>query len=259
MTRSRSVSLLLGAALAGTGLATTQAATLTTGSAVFDFDKASWSTLAGGSTAPGFELLLLDEVFDEAAAASRTASQIVGDEVQANPSYTGNVFAMNGAVVTNLTGRTAQPTNFSFAPGNLIGHSGVIGLGGVTRWDVNALVGGGNVLAGDFTLAYDANRLLVGGSGWALTNHIAPAAVVFDLTNVTANASGGTLTISGDLSLSYEVANFLLTSPGDQGKDMGNFTFTASYVPEASTATLLGLAFGGGILRRRRMFGRCRC
>jgi len=228
------------------------AATLSSGSATIDYHKAAWDTLAGGASVPGFEALVLDEFFDQTAANARTSAQILADEVQASPAYGGQVYAMNGITVTNLAGRTAQPTTIDFNPASLTTHTGVIGLGGVTRWDVNALLGGGNVLAGDFTLRYDASRLLAGGSGWALTNNISPAAVVFDLANVTASAGAGTLTISGDLGLSFEVANFLLGSPGDQGKDMGNFTFTGSYVPEPSSALLLAGILGGSLGRRNR-------
>ncbi len=251
-TSSRGVRLLALTLAAGASLSSARGATLVTGSAVIDFDSTSWSSLAGGAAVPGFEALVLDEVFDQAEATARTAAQILSDEVEASPSYTGHVFAMNGTTVTNLAGRTAQPTTFGFDPGALTGHTGAIGLGGVTRWAINPALGGGSVVAGDFTLAYDATRSLVGGSGWAITNNILPASVVFDLSNVTTSASGGTLTISGDLSLSYEVANFLLSTPANQGLDMGDFTFTGTFVPEPSSAALVGLAVAGGVARRRR-------
>jgi hypothetical protein len=98
---------------------------------------------------------------------------------------------------------------------------------------------------GDFTLRYDAARVAVGGSGWHLVGNIAPAGTLFDLVNVSTSTAGNSLSISGDLVVSFEVANFLLATPGDQGKDVGDFRFTAtSTVPEPSTVALLML---GGV------------
>lgn len=236
----------------GLTLGTASAATLSTGSATFDYDPAAWATVAGGANAPGFQALVLDEYFDAAAAAARTGAQIQSDEIVLNPATTGLISTMNGATVTNLAGRTAQPTTFAFEPGALTSHTGVIGLGGVTRWEVNALIGGGKVLSGDYTLAYDVSRQLAGGSGWALTNNILPALVVFDLTGVTATGTASSLTISGSLALSPEVATLLLQTPANAGKDMGDFSFSATVVPEPSGALLGGLALVCGILRRRR-------
>lgn len=215
---------------------------LVSGSATINYSKAAWDSLAGGNSTPGFEALILDEAFDQAAANARTSAQILGDEVQASPSYTGLTYALNGASVNNLSGRTTQPTTFGFTPGNLTGHTGAIGLGGITRWDVNPLLGGGQVLFGDFTLKYDAARVggLIDGSGWHLVGNIAPAGVVFDLKNVSTSDSGNALSISGDLTISYEVANFLLATPSDQGKNMGSFALSAvTAVPEPTTTMLL--------------------
>lgn len=214
----------------------TRASSLVSGSGTFNFDPAAWASVAGGANLAGFEALKLDEVFDQSAASARTGAQILSDEIVANPSTSGIVFGMNGPSVNNLALRYSKPTDFSFDPGNLTGHTGVIGLGGVTRWSVNPLLGGGELLFGDFTLSYDASREQVGGTGWNLKANIAPAGVAFDLFNVNAAVVGNTLTISGDLGLSFEVANFLFVTPSDQGKDMGDFTFVGSAVPEPGTS-----------------------
>ncbi|MBN9692367.1 MAG: PEP-CTERM sorting domain-containing protein [Verrucomicrobia bacterium] len=230
---------------------------LVTGQATIDFHQAAWDSLAGGASVPGFEALTLDETFDQAGAASRTGAQILADEVQASPSYTGLTYALNGAQVSNLAGRTAKPTTFQFSPDNLTSHTGVIGLGGISRWTVNPLLGGGKLVFGDFTLAYDATRLLVGGSGWHLVGNIAPAGTLFDLVNVTTGTAGNTLTISGDMVVSFEVANFLLGTPADQGKDVGNFQFAGvTAVPEPSVWALFGLGVMGVFLGGHRL--RCR-
>ncbi len=225
------------------------------GSANFDLDPAAWASVAGGAPAPGFEALTLDEVFDSAAAAARTGGQILSDELVSSPAYTGILFGLNPASVSNLAGRNTRPTDFAFNPGDLTAHTGVIGLGGVTRWAVNPLLGGGSLLFGDFTLSYDVSRQLVGGTGWNLRGNIAPSAVAFDLQNVAANLNGNQLTITGDLGLSYEVANFLFANPADQGRDMGDFTFTAvTSVPEPAAYAWVTVAGCGlfTLIRRRR-------
>lgn len=228
------------------------AVTLLSGGATIDYDAAAWASLAGGANVPGYEALILDEFFDKAGVTSRNGSQVLGDEVQANPSYTGLYHEMNGSVVSNLAGRTNQATTFAYEVGDPTAHTGVIGLGGITRWDVNPLLGGGQLGFGDFTLFYDAARLLVGGSGWALKVNIAPSAVAFDLQNVTLNATSSEFSISGDLAVSWEYANYLLVTPSDQGKDVGNFSFTASAVPEPGRTTLLLAGLLASFLRRRR-------
>ncbi len=230
------------------------ASTLLSGGATIDYDAAAWATLAGGFNVSGFEALVLNEYFDQAGVTSRTGTQLLTDEVVANPSTVGLYHALNGSSVTNLAGRTNQPTTFSYDPGSLAGHTGVIGLGGVARWDVNPLLGGGILGFGDYTLQYDASRLLAGVSGWSLRVYLAGGggATAFDLQNVVTNATDTSLSISGDLGVSYEMANFYLGTPGDQGKDVGNFSFTAAAIPEPASPLLCGLAAFGIICRRQR-------
>jgi hypothetical protein len=84
---------------------------------------------------------------------------------------------------------------------------------------------------------------LVGGSGWYLKGNIAPAAALFDLTNVSLTESAEGFTLSGDLGVTFEVANFLLTTPADTLRNVGTFTFTGVVtVPEPSTVALLSMA-----------------
>jgi hypothetical protein len=230
------------AALAAVGvLSSANAETLASGSATIDYDQTAWESLASGyGPTP---VLTLSAFFDQTQADARTGSQLLSDPAPAT-NYTGEVYAMYGSSMANLSGRYGQPTTFTFTPGQLTLASGVIGLGGVTRF---AVYGGafGNLLFGDFTLQYDVSRQLVGGSGWYLKGNIPPAAAAFDLLNVNISESPGSFTISGDLGVSYEVANFLFGTPADTLKDVGNFTFTGiTAVPEPTTVALVagGLA-----------------
>ncbi len=228
------------------------AAALVSGSATIDYDKAAWDQLAAdlGAAPP---VLTLDEFFDQAAANARNYNQVLHDEVQANPAYTGQVYTMNGPTVTNLLGRTTQPTTFNYTPGNPQGHTGAIGLGGIARFAVSAAAGGGKLLYGDFTLLYDAGRIDLGGTGWYLKGNIAPSAAAFDILNVVVTETANTLTISGDLGVTYELANLLYSTPADAGRDVGNFTFTAQVtVPEPAVGSTAILAALGLCARRRR-------
>lgn len=250
---SRQVSIgicLLGAVLTPA----VHADVLVSGSATVDYHKAAWDSLAGGSSVSGFEALTLDEVFDQSAANSFTGTQLTSIEQQANPSYSGLVYAMNGSAVENLAGRYSKPTDFSFEAGSLTPVTGAIGLGGVSRWTVNPLLGGGKLLFGDFTLRYDAARVALGGSGWHLVGNIPPVGVLFDLVNVATSWGPNSISISGDLTVSYEVANFLFATPANQGVDVGDFRFTGTTaVPEPSTVALLSVAgfLTWGAIRRR--------
>lgn len=227
---------------------------LVSGSATIDYHKAAWDSLAGGSSVSGFEALTLDEVFDQAAAGSLTGSELSSVEQQASPSYSGLTYAMNGSTVNNLAGRYSKATDFAFDAGSLTPVTGSIGLGGVSRWAVNPLLGGGKLLFGDFTLKYDSARIALGGSGWHLAGNIPPAGVLFDLVNVGTTLGQNSFSISGDLTVSYEVANFLLATPANQGVDVGDFHFSATTaVPEPSALALmsLGALVTWGAFRRR--------
>lgn len=227
--------------------------TLVSGGATIDYDAAAWASLAGGANVPGFEALVMDEFFNQAGVTSRTGTQILNDEVVANPATTGLYHAMNGSTVTNLADRNNQATTFAYEVGNPTGHTGVIGLGGITRWDVNPLLGGGQLGFGDYTLSYDPTRVLVGGTGWALRVNMIGGGVAFDLKNVTVNATASAFDISGDLTVSYEMANFYLATPSNQGNDVGNFSFSAlAMAPEPTRMSLLMIGLVGAFFRRRR-------
>jgi len=199
---------------------------LLNGSATINFDQNAWNNLASGyGPTP---VLTLSAFFNQTQANALTYDQTLTN-VQVGASYTNQVYAMNGPTVTNLAGRTTQPTTFVYYPGHLTNHTGSIGLGGIARFDV---YGGayGELLYGDYTLQFDTNRIALGGSGWYLKGNIPPAAAAFDLLNVTTLETNNTLTISGDLGVSFEVANFLYATPGDTLAIVGNLTFTGQTV-----------------------------
>ena len=180
------------AALAGL---TTLAGTLSSGSAILNYSQSGVEALGSGlGPAP---VLTLSTYFNQSESASRTAAQL-GTDLIPGSTYTGQIYGMNGTSVVNLDGRTAQPTTFSYSAGDLAGHTGVIGLGGVARFDVFGGIGG-SLLMGDLTLQYDINRTLVGGSGWFLKGNIPPAAALFDLTSVSIAESPAGFTLSGDM------------------------------------------------------------
>jgi hypothetical protein len=248
------IPLIISTAFAAFTIHAGAASSLISGGATIDYDAAAWATLAGGLNVSGFEALVLNEYFDQAGVTARTGTELLTDEIVANPSTIGLYHALNGPSVTNLAGRTNQPTDFAYNPGSLTSHTGTIGLGGVSRWDVNPLLGGGVLGFGDFTLQYDPSRLLAGGSGWSLRVYLAGGggATAFDLQNVVTNATGTSLAISGDLGVSYEMANFYLLTPGDQGKDVGDFSFTAVAIPEPASPLLCSVAALVCLYRRQR-------
>lgn len=188
---------------------------------MIDYDVTAWNVLAADTGQPQ-PVLTLDAFFTQAEASTATYDNLLGAP-KPGASYLGQTYALNGAAVTNLPQRTTQPTTFAWVPGNLTGHTGVIGFGGVSRFVVS---GGGVLLYGDFTLAYSAARIARGGSGWFLKGNIPPAAAAFDLLQpvVTETATG--FSLSGDLGVSFEVANFLYATPADTLRVVGRFQFT---------------------------------
>ena len=203
-----------------------RADTLTSGSATINFYQSAWNALASAYGSP--PVLTLSAFINQAQANALTAAQVLTN-IPGAPSYTNQVYAMNGATVTNLAGRTAQPTTFFFTPSQLTQHTGTIGLGGIARFDVLGGLGG-SLLYGDYTLQYDSSRIALGGSGWYLKGNIPPAGAVFDLVNATVVETNNTLTITGSLAVTYEVAHFLYNTPSDWLAVVGDFSFTGQAV-----------------------------
>jgi hypothetical protein len=202
------------------------AALLTQGVAVIDYDATAWASLAADTGYP-MPALSLAAFLDQAQASSLTYPEVLAAS-QPHPNYLGQRYVMNGPTLTNLAGRTAQPSSFDYHPDVPSQSTGVIGLGGITRFAVS---GGGSLLFGDFTFGFDPTRVSRGGSGWFLKGNIPPAAVAFDLLDVQIQNTSSSLEVSANLGVSFEVANFLLATPSDTLRVVGHFHFAGSSHP----------------------------
>jgi hypothetical protein len=195
-------------------------------------------------------------------AATLTAPQIQSGTVPVPPGSpstpTNLLHPVNGAVVTDPTGRNRQASTLDYDPSNVLGswtastNSGAvtsggeqIGFDGVT---MNAYALGGNFLWGDFALRRDPTR---GGDGLVLVNNYGFGFNAFDLGVSSLAADASALTITGTLLLSPEWAG---TFGGTAGANVGSFSMVAT-VPEPGTMTLAGLGAASGVsrwlLRRR--------
>jgi hypothetical protein len=220
------------------------AARIFAGKAVINYNQTAWNSLASGyGPTP---VLTLSAFFNQAQANALTQSQILTNE-PADDSYTNEIYAMNGASVTNLPDRNTQPTTFIYQRGNLTNEIGGIGLGGVARFAVFGGAGG-SLLYGDYTLQYDPSRITEGGTGWYLEENISgtPPEPAFDLLNVTVGETTNAFTISGELGVSEEYAAFYNT-PGDGLAEVGTFSFTGDTAP-LTTPVISQLTAAGGHL-----------
>jgi len=216
---------------------------LVAGAAKINYSQSAWESLASGFATP--PVLTLSAFFNQTQANGLPQSNLLHD-AQIAYSYSNEVYAMNGSTVTNLSSRYTQPTTFLYPQGAATNHVGVIGLGGVTRMAVLGGIGG-NLLFGDYTLYYDNSRIAFGGTGWCLYGNIPPAATVFDLLNVNITETSKSLTISGDLGVSYELANFLFATPANTLANVGTFSFSGYTVP-LTTPMVSSVALTGSSL-----------
>lgn len=211
-----------------------EGASLSIGSARIDFDREAWDAVAAGTGLPA-PILVLEAFFDQSLAETLTYAELLYS-TGLTTRYTNQIYLMNGPVVINQPQRTAQATTFTFEPGALPVHTGVIGLAGITRFKVAS---GGVLLFGDYTLQYDASRALRGPSGWYLRGNIPPAAPAFDLWETSMVETASTWQLSGRLGIGFEVANLLFATPGDAGRIVGQFEFTATFQPNSKPAPIV--------------------
>ena len=194
------------------------AASFSEGFAVVDWDRNAWDALAGTSVWRGPVLTL--NAFDQDAVSVRNYSQILRDP-PSNAIYTGQVYGMNGPVVSNLEGRTSQPTTFylrTWKPRTTRRHRacGHFPLRGQRRWVTPF---------GDHT-PVRRRPPGAGGSGWYLKGNI-PRGSRLDLRQVHIQENGDVFQLDADLAVTFEIANFLYATPSDALRDVGDFHFTA--------------------------------
>ncbi|MCS6897414.1 MAG: hypothetical protein NZM29_05520 [Nitrospira sp.] len=232
-------------------------ASVTSGTFTMNLDRNALAQLAlnPSGTPP---TLYLEEFWNAAASAFLTPSQLntpgVADLVPGvgEISATNLVYEVTDATVLSPPGRAIQATNFTYEPANVTGTAaGQVGLGGVMRFMGNFP---GVLVTGDYALRYDPTRVgnLAGGSGWFLLNNYGFPIPAWDLTDVIITSDASTLSLTGTLKWSPEVAAAFFT-PADIGQPMGTFTFVAP-VPLPAAAWLFGSGVVfclAGITRRR--------
>lgn len=216
------------------------AASIQAGSIAIDYDP------------DAFVFLTTINSFNQAASNSSTDAQILAD-AGTTTAWSNLGFGINPTTpLSDPSGRSLQETTFTYDPANLTGTaSGQIGIGGVSRWWGEGV---GNFVLGDFALTYNASLKTGVYSGWALTNNFSFPALAFQIANASTSAiSADGFTLSGDLWVKSgdPLDLYFSFSAGDYG----NFSMTASTVPEPSTYALLALAaVAVGLQMRKRFF-----
>ena len=208
------------------------------GSLSLDLDSSIFSAL----------LLTTNDHFGATSSNSMTLATIADTATPGDTTdvWTGLPFGVNPASISSPSGRTLQGTTLTYDSSNLTGTaSGQIGLGGFTRFNG----AGGLFYIGDYQLLYDETRKTGVYSGWYLQNTAGFPANAFDFANVSTNVTGSGFTLSGDL---VPNSDSFFSFYGLTGTDMGNFSLTATAVPETSSTMLGALSLAGFMIRRRR-------
>jgi hypothetical protein len=235
--------------IAGHSYSSARAEVIIGGSATLSIDP---TALANATT------LSVDRFFGGVEAATFTRTQVLSSP-DSPPASLDLPFSVNIPPIVNPTGRARRATDldFDFAGFNPLsplaswsnsnpagfGIAGgeQIALDGVIRYDSPL----GTLVSGDFVLRYQANRATSFGipafSGLVLVNLFDFPASSFDIGNAVVSVSGKTLTVDGDLLISPEFSNGFFGGLVT-GFDVGNFSLTATAVPEASTMLLCSVA-----------------
>ncbi len=185
--------------------------------------------------------LTVIDSFNQASSNSETYTQILAN-AGTSTSWDNIDFGINPTTaLPDPTDRDLQETSLTYDPGDLTGTvTGQIGIGGNTRWG-----GAYQFVLGDYGLAYDVTRAGGGYSGWYLTNNFGFPALAFDLANVTTTILPSGFTLSGDLYVKTgEPLNAFFGFAGEM--DYGNFSMSASTVPEPATGLLV--LVGGALI-----------
>jgi hypothetical protein len=205
---------------------------------------ASTATAASASTfdVVGGQTSVLLDTATLSAAASLDLSGVAGPVIAP-----GELGPDSVAFPINDRNAPSLPTTFSYDAG-LAAFSGTIEHTGSVLFNNN------DVEVGNFTIGFDANRVMGNNSGFFVESTTGIAAILFDVeapSAVVADASG--LQITANLLVSPEFASFLtnagLASSDLTGADVGDAFVNA--VPAPGTAAIAG-AFGLAAARRRR-------
>lgn len=236
--------------------ATATAATVSGGALTLNLDRDKLAAAFSFDATPA-PSMYLEEFFDAQAAAVRTSTQLLNDDLVPGTGEipaTGLGFSVNGTTAVNPADpyRHNQATTLSFDPTDLTGTAtGAVGLGGATRFRVDTGTASNRVMFGDYSLEYSAANAdaATGRSGWTLYNNLYYKAEAYPLFHVVTDLTGGSLDLAGDLGLG---AGFDHLSP-TPGAVVGSFHFQTAVVPVPAAVWLLvsGLA-GLGIFGRRR-------
>lgn len=160
-----------------------------------------------------------------------------------------------GVTLTPDPRRSSPPTSFTYEATDVATlhatATGDIAFAGISRWSVDPDLGGGQLLFGDYSLAWNGVE-----GRWELSNHIDFPVATFWIGDPVESAAGDAFSVSGDL-IGSAYLNILLD--GALGRDFGELTFATS-VPEAGSAGSSGVAalVLAGLRRRRSALGRIR-
>ncbi|MEO0531502.1 MAG: PEP-CTERM sorting domain-containing protein, partial [Planctomycetota bacterium] len=159
-----------------------------------------------------------------------------------------------GAVAFPINARDAAslPTTFAFTPGDFPSGS----FSGTIEHTGSVFFNSDTVEVGNFTIAFDANRVGGNASGFFVSSTTGTVAPLFDTAVVALGAADESkLDLTVDLLVAPEFAQFLLdnslASTNLTGADVGDARILAA-VPEPTTLAALMLAAIGGLSINRR-------
>jgi hypothetical protein len=220
---------------------------VTGGTFTFNYDSVALGMAAGGSASNnGYYLSnFWDTAASDPSNPTNTSSHFTGSAGSTQISATNLVHDITptGLNPSNQSaGRNVQGTSptFSIDSNTLAGVSGAqLGLTGIQSFYAPNF--GGNVTAGDFSLAYDSAKP---GTGWYVKNNFSFGLDMYDLSNLALIVTdANNWELSGDLLLASANAGMIY---GQTGANVGTFSLSvsASPVPVPAAAWL----FGGGLL-----------
>ncbi len=140
----------------------------------------------------------------------------------------------------------SNPTSFSYELFDLAPFSGTIEHSGSVFFNSNTLE------VGDFSIGFDAGRVMDENSGFFVESTTGLSAILFDIENPTLLDAGfNELSIGANLLVSPELAG-VLGDNGLTGVDVGDALVAATSVPEPASFSALALLGMAVCFRRRK-------